>query len=66
MLKSGDTYYHDLNLRYSFRNTWELFAGIDNLFDKDAPLGFSGRGETSGNFDNIGRFGYLGLRVDFM
>ena len=66
VLETGDTYYHDVNVRYSFRNTWEFFVGIDNLFDKDAPLGFSGRGETSGNFDNIGRFGYLGLRVDFM
>ena len=64
-LETGDTYYHDINTSYFLNDTWELFAGIDNLFDEDAPIGYSGRGEISGNYDNIGRFGYVGFRADF-
>ena len=66
LLETGNTDYHDVNVRYSFNDTWELFVGIDNLFDKDAPLGYNGRGGTSGNWDNIGRYGYAGFRADFM
>ncbi len=65
-LETGDTYYHDINTSYFLNDTWEFFAGIDNLFDEDAPIGYSGRGEISGNYDNIGRFGYIGVRADFM
>ncbi|MEO1248086.1 MAG: TonB-dependent receptor [Pseudomonadota bacterium] len=65
-INTGDIFYHDINTSYFFNDTWELFAGIDNLFDEDAPIGFTGRGEVSGNYDNIGRFGYIGFRADFM
>ncbi len=64
-IDTGDIYYHDINTSYYINDTWELFAGIDNLFDEDAPLGFSGRTEISGNYDNIGRLGYIGFRADF-
>ena len=64
--ETGDTYYHDINTSYFFNDTWEFFAGIDNLFDEDAPIGFGGTTEISGNWDNIGRFGYIGFRADFM
>ena len=49
----------DMTLGYNFENGINLTLGIDNLFDKDVPLGTTGTGSGSAGYDNIGRFGYL-------
>ena len=64
--------YHDLQASYYISEGVELFGGINNALDKDAPLiptGVSGSDtgtETSaGTYDPIGRSFYLGLRAKF-
>jgi len=60
---------HSISARYTFDdNGWEVFGGIDNLFDEFVyiPSGYPGNvtgTETNGGvFDALGRRYYLGLR----
>ncbi|ASP49618.1 TonB-dependent receptor domain-containing protein [Cognaticolwellia beringensis] len=48
----------DLTVGYNFDNGLSLKAGVDNLFNKDLPIGTSGTGSGSAGYDNIGRFYY--------
>jgi len=61
-----DFFYHDINVRYEFDNDLQLSAGMDNVFDKDAPLykyveGFFDPTENSpvGTYSTLGRFMYI-------
>ena len=67
-----DYFYHDVNVRYSFDNGITFSAGIDNVFDKDAPLykyleGFFDPTENSpvGTYSTLGRFLYIGVDKTF-
>lgn len=67
-----DYFYHDVNVRYSFDNDLQFTAGIDNLFDKDAPHykyveGFFDPTENSpvGTYSTLGRFLYVGFDKKF-
>ncbi len=62
---TGGVTYHDLQVRYRFDNGLELYAGGDNIGDKDAPVFLTATGNGSGLYDNIGRFYYGGLRFAF-
>lgn len=65
-------FYHDVNVRYSFDNDLQFSAGIDNVFDKDAPLykyleGYFDPTENSpiGTYSTLGRFMYIGVDKQF-
>jgi len=67
-----DYFYHDFNVRYAFDNDLEISAGVDNIFDKDAPHykyleGFFDPTENSpvGTYSTLGRFVYLGVDKKF-
>lgn len=62
---TGTTFFHDIRVGYELRDNIELFAGVNNLTQEFPPVGLSGAGTDSAIFDNIGRFYYTGLRVDF-
>lgn len=64
-IKTGSVTYSDLQLRYRFGGSLELYLGIDNVFDKDPPVGLFGNGEGSALYDNIGRYSYLGFNYRF-
>ena len=59
-----DLGYHYIQARYRFLDQFTVYAGIDNLFDTEPPLGFNGTGAASGFYDNIGRSFYFGARFD--
>jgi len=79
--KDGDYYNNDVDavlihnaqVRYSFGkdSTYQVYAGIDNVFDQDPPFlpeGYNnGRGETAtaGSYSRIGRMFYLGGQFSF-
>lgn len=57
--------YTDLQLNFTIDEGIEVYFGVDNLFDKLPPPGFTATGADiedggTGLFDNIGRFYYLG------
>lgn len=71
-----DVWYTDLRLSYEAEMTgggaWELFANVQNLFDKSPPLApggfsfFSGTDQTNINlFDTLGRRYTLGARFRY-
>ena len=65
ILFTGDTLYHDVNARLQVSETLTVSFGVDNLFDDDAPAFLTGTGGGSGIFDNIGRFYYGSVRMNF-
>ena len=64
-LWTGSAVYHDIRVGYQHDQKLELFAGVNNLTEKHAPLNLSGAGTDSAIYDNIGRFYYGGLRYSF-
>jgi outer membrane receptor protein involved in Fe transport len=64
-INTGSVMYHDVRLGYTLKNQYEFYLGVDNLFDRQAPLRLTGAGEGSGIYNGIGRFFYAGFTVDF-
>jgi len=68
----GSVTYHDVQASYHFNDSIELYAGANNLFDKEPPrivTGVSGSStgtETdAGTYDPIGQTFYIGFRSKF-
>lgn len=59
-----DVMYHNIRLGYEVAEDFGFYAGVDNVLDRQPPLGLLGTG-AGDPFDNIGRFFYAGARVDF-
>jgi iron complex outermembrane recepter protein len=64
--------YHDMQLRYAFgtESEFEVFAGVDNVFDKKPPLvdqnqasNITGTETAAESYDPIGRFMYVGIGI---
>lgn len=60
-----DVFYHDVRLQYDINEKYNLYLGVDNLFDRLAPLGATTTGEGSGIYSNRGRFFYVGATAKF-
>jgi|GEM_PF-15953 len=63
-----DVFYHDIRVGYDLRENVNFYAGVDNLFDRQPPLGLLGNGSiyaADAIFDNIGRYFYGGVIVKF-
>ncbi|MCL1078645.1 TonB-dependent receptor [Parashewanella spongiae] len=68
----GSYIYHDVNVSYNPTENLELFAGVNNAFDKDpAPIltgvtgNSTGTETAAGIYDPIGRRWYAGFRMKF-
>jgi len=64
-LYSGNAFYHDVQVRYQIRDNVQVFGGVNNISQKFPPLNLSAAGSDSAIYDNIGRFYYGGVRVNF-
>jgi outer membrane receptor protein involved in Fe transport len=62
-VRAGSRFYHDARVQYRLWPACDLYAGVENVFDKHPPRGNSAIGEGSAVYDNIGRFVYLGTSV---
>lgn len=65
---TGDYFRHDLRVGYEFRDGIRLRAGVLNITDKFPPnLPETATGTTTGasNYDNRGRFFYVGANMSF-
>ncbi|WP_223115426.1 TonB-dependent receptor plug domain-containing protein [Luteimonas suaedae] len=67
--ESPRQWYFDANAAYDFNEHLQLFAGIDNVFDRQPPiLGTALAGDANtdvGLYDVLGRRYFFGLRVKF-
>jgi outer membrane receptor protein involved in Fe transport len=64
-LRTSDVFYHAIRASYDINEKFNVYAGVDNLFDRLPPFGLTGTGGGSGIFDNRGRFFYIGVNADF-
>jgi outer membrane receptor protein involved in Fe transport len=58
-------FYHDVRVGYDINEGLNVYAGIDNVADKNPPYGVTGTGEGSGIYQNRGRFFYAGVNYTF-
>lgn len=58
-------WYHDIRLGVDVNDQFNLYAGVDNLFDKLPPYGLLGNTDGGGIYNNTGRFFYAGVKAKF-
>jgi outer membrane receptor protein involved in Fe transport len=59
-----DVLYHDIRIGFDVGNDFRFYAGVNNLLDRQPPLGLLG---TAGGdpFDSFGRNFFFGFNADF-
>jgi outer membrane receptor protein involved in Fe transport len=62
---TGNTFFHDVRLAYTWSKALQFYAGVDNVGDKAPPPGIYGAGYGGAIYDNVGRYFYAGARLDF-
>ncbi len=66
--KTGDYFRHDMRASYRFSDDITFRAGVINVFDKNPPYlpeVFTGTGTGSSQYDNRGRFFFVGANMNF-
>jgi iron complex outermembrane recepter protein len=66
--KTGDYFRHDIRATYKFNDDVSFRAGVINLFDRMPPAlpeTFTGTGTGSSQYDNRGRFFFVGANMNF-
>lgn len=58
-------FYHDVRLGIDVGPKFNFYLGVDNLTNKQPPLGLTGIGGGSAIYDNRGRFYYSGVVAKF-
>ncbi|WP_373488389.1 hypothetical protein, partial [Blastomonas sp.] len=57
--------YHNIRAAVDVTDQFRFYGGVDNLTDRQPPLGLDGTGFGSGIYDNVGRFFYVGAEAKF-
>lgn len=60
-----DVFYHDARLSIDATNRLNFYIGVDNIGNRNPPLGLTGAGGGSGIYTNRGRFFYAGAVAKF-
>lgn len=66
--KTGDYFRHDIRATYRLNDDIRLRAGVVNAFNKKPPQlpeTFTGTGTGSSQYDNAGRFFFVGANMEF-
>ncbi|MCK5749113.1 MAG: TonB-dependent receptor, partial [Oricola sp.] len=63
--KVSPIFYTDLQLKYTVADTYDLYVGVNNLFDTAPPPIWSGLPGGTSSYDQIGRRFYFGVRATF-
>jgi outer membrane receptor protein involved in Fe transport len=66
--KTGDYFRHDARVTYKYNDDITLRAGVINVFDKNPPYipeVFTGTGTGSSQYDNRGRYYFVGVNMNF-
>jgi outer membrane receptor protein involved in Fe transport len=65
---TGDYFRHDIRATYKLNDDTTFRAGVVNLFDKHPPAlpeTFAGTGAGSSQYDNAGRYFFIGANLNF-
>jgi outer membrane receptor protein involved in Fe transport len=60
-----EVFYHDVRVGIDAGKMFNFYMGIDNVLNRNPPLGLSGIGDGSGIYSNRGRFFYAGVVAKF-
>jgi outer membrane receptor protein involved in Fe transport len=60
-----EVFYHDIRVGIDAGRKFNFYLGVDNVLDRDPPLGLTGIGDGSGIYSNRGRFFYAGAVAKF-
>ena len=66
--KTGDYFRHDVRATYKYNDDITFRAGVINLFDRYPPAipeTFTGTGTGSSQYDNRGRYFFIGANLNF-
>ncbi len=66
--KTGDYFHHDIRATYKYSDMVSFRGGVINLFDRyppSVPETFSGTGTGSSQYDNRGRYFFIGANLNF-
>jgi len=55
-MEFSDYFINDMAVAYNFDSGVRLKFGIDNVFNRELPYGYTGTDTTSSAYDNVGRF----------
>jgi outer membrane receptor protein involved in Fe transport len=58
-------WYHDLRMNVDIGRDFSFYVGVDNVLDRNPPLGLTGVGAGSGIYNVRGRNYYAGFRAHF-
>jgi outer membrane receptor protein involved in Fe transport len=58
-------FYHDVRVAFDATDKFNFYVGVDNLTNREPPLGQTGIGGGSAIYDNRGRFFYAGAVAKF-
>lgn len=62
-LKISDHWTHNVQARFRISDIFDVYGGVNNLFDKDPPAFpgiFTGAGDAGAAYANLGRYFYIG------
>jgi outer membrane receptor protein involved in Fe transport len=65
---TGDYFRHDIRASYKLNDDMTIRAGVVNLFDRNPPAlpeTFAGTGAGSSQYDNAGRYFFIGANLNF-
>ena len=63
--------YHDMEIRYRFRNNYEFYLGVNNMLDQQPPFIKGGNSQWPGtntvadSYDLLGRTVFVGTKITF-
>jgi len=64
-IRAGAGFFNDVRVGYSFKNGWQAYVGITNVFDRNPPVNLFGTGFGSALYDAMGRGYYAGFNYKF-
>jgi outer membrane receptor protein involved in Fe transport len=58
-------FYQNLRASLEVSKKFNVYVGVDNIFNRQAPFGLTGTGGGSGIYDVRGRFMYVGIKANY-
>jgi outer membrane receptor protein involved in Fe transport len=64
-IRAGAGFFNDVRAGYSFKNGWQTYVGVTNVFDRDPPVNIFATTFGGGLYDAVGRAYFAGFNYNF-
>ncbi|HVY83698.1 MAG TPA: TonB-dependent receptor, partial [Caulobacterales bacterium] len=58
-------WYHDITAQFDVGSRYQVYGGVNNVFDEEPPLGIVQGDGSDASYDLIGRFVFVGFRAHY-